>query len=137
MKQLLNIAAVILFFTSCNEKEAYDVGEDKPYEKSKTNLASTERKNPVHFLAASGTKRKNFLRQTVVLGKVYNNARMVTYKDVEVLVSFYSKTGTVMEEDHVTVYENVVPGGIVNFKEKLFIPKDADSMGMKVLSAKF
>ncbi len=137
MKQLVKIAAVILFFTSCNEKEAYDVGEDNAYEKSKLKLALTERKNPLHFLSASGTKRKNFLRQTVVLGKVYNNARVVVYKDVEVLISFYSKTGTVMEEDHVTVYEKVVPGGTASFKEKLFIPKDADSMGMKILSAKF
>lgn len=137
MKQLLKVLSVIIFFISCNEKEAYDVGEDRVYEKSKTNLGVTERKNPVHFLTASGTKRKNFLRQTVVLGKVYNNARMVTYHDVEVLVSFYSKTGTILEEDHVTVYEKVVPGGTVSFKEKLFTPKDADSMGMKVLSAKF
>lgn len=137
MMKPFKILFLILFFTSCTEKGAYDVGEDRVYEKSKTNLEASERKNPVSFLSASGTKRKNFLRQTVVLGKVYNNARMVTYIDVEVLVSFYSKTGTVMEEDHVVVYEKVVPGGTVSFKEKLFIPKDADSMAMKVLSAKF
>ncbi len=137
MTKLFKILFLILFLSGCNEKEAYDVGEDKAYEKSKTSLEVTERKNPTGFLSASGTKRKNFLRQTVVMGKVYNNARMVTYKDIEVLVSFYSKTGAVLEEDHVTVYEKVVPGGTVSFKEKLFTPKDADSMAMKVLSAKF
>jgi len=137
MKQHHLLLFVIVFFISCNEKEAYDVKDDLAYEKNKTNLEAMERKNPVYFLQASGTKRKNFLRQTVVLGKVYNNARIVTYKDVEVLVSFYSKTGVVLEEDRVTVYEKVLPGGTVRFKEKLFTPKDADSMAFKVLSAKF
>ena len=62
---------------------------------------------------------------------------MVTFKDIDVKLSFYSKTGALLEEDHEVVYESVNPGGSAGFKTKYFAPKGTDSVAMKVISAKY
>jgi hypothetical protein len=68
---------------------------------------------------------------------VFNNAKIVTYKDVDVKISFYSKTGAILEEDHETVFENIAPGKSAKFKAKMFTPKGTDSVSFKVEGAKF
>ncbi len=137
MKQFLFIALTILLFSSCDHKDNYDVKNDQNYEKSKVSLEDKEKSNPIAFITVSGDRKKNLIGQTVVKGKLFNNAKIVSYKDVSLKLSFYSKTGTVLEEDIETVYETVSPGGSKSFKSKYFTPKGTDSVGMKVLSAKY
>lgn len=137
MKHLLISFLAFISFVSCDDKNKYDINADNNYTQSKITIEKTERNNPVHFLSASAKRRKNFIRQTVVTGNIYNNAKVVTYKDAEILLSFYSKTGTLLEEDRQTVYEHIVPGGTVSFKSKYFTPQGTDSMSVKVVSAKF
>jgi hypothetical protein len=72
-----------------------------------------------------------------VRGEVKNNAKIVTYKDVDIKLSFYSKTGAILEEDHETIYETIAPGATVKFKSKYFTPKGSDSVGFRVVEAKF
>jgi hypothetical protein len=129
-------ASVILF--SCNVKGKDSAGkEDNDYEKSKESLEQREQKNPTKFITVDGDKKKNLIGQTVVKGEVFNNAKIVMYKDVDVKISFYSKTGTILEEDHETVFENIAPGKSAKFKAKMFTPKGADSVSFKVEGAKF
>jgi hypothetical protein len=134
MKISLSIFTTILLLTACGggQKDA-----DKNYESSKESIEQIEQKNPVKFITVEGEKKKNLIGQTVVNANVHNNAKMVTYKDVDVKISFYSKTGTVLEEDHETVYENIAPGTSVHFKSKFFTPKGTDSISFKVVEAKF
>ncbi len=84
-----------------------------------------------------GTDKKNLVGQTVVKGKISNTAKVVSYKDVDVKLFFYSKTGALLMEDQEMVYETIAPGKTVNFKSKYFSPKGTDSIAMKVMSAKF
>ena len=137
MKYLLISFIAFTAFVSCEDKNEYDINADNNYKQSKSNIEKTELKNPTHFLFATAKKRKNFIRQTVISGYIYNNAKVVTYKDAEILLSFYSKTGTLLEEDRQTIYEKIVPGGTVNFKTKYFTPTGTDSMSVKVVAAKF
>ncbi len=137
MRKIFFFIAIVIAIAACNDKRDYDVNTDKGYEKTKETLAEKEQKNPVSFLQVSGTDKKNLLGQTVVKGTVTNNAKIVTYKDVELLLTFYSKTGALLEEDHETVYEKIAPGVSKNFKSKFFTPKGTDSVAMKILSAKF
>jgi hypothetical protein len=58
------------------------------------------------------------------------------YKDIELELSFFSKTGVLLEKDPETVYEILEPGKAVSFKTKYFAPKDADSVFIRVLGAK-
>jgi lipopolysaccharide export LptBFGC system permease protein LptF len=127
--------SVVLF--SCTNGNKYDVQAADKYENTKVQLAETEQKNPAQFLKASGYDKKNFIRQTVIKGSVQNNAKIVAYKDIELKFQFYSKTGVLLGEDHKTIYETIQPGNTTTFKEKLFAPKDSDSLAIKVLSAKY
>ena len=51
-------------------------------------------------------------------------------------LSFFSKTGTLLEKDNETVYDEIAPGTSSNFKTKYFAPKGTDSVGIKIVSAK-
>ena len=75
--------------------------------------------------------------QTVVKGKLISSAKMVTYKDVDIKLSFYSKTGALLEVDQEVIYETIAPGSTVSFKTKYFTPKGTDSVAMKIVSAKY
>jgi len=137
MKNLLIIFVTFLCFTSCENKNDYEINSDRNYEKSKISLQETEQKSPSSFIVAKGDQTKNFVGQTVIKGTVTNNAKIVTFKDIDVQISFYSKTGTLLEEDHETIYEMVKPGTTKKFKTKYFTPKGTASVGFKVMSAKF
>jgi hypothetical protein len=134
MKIFLSIFPAILLISCGGQSEAKS---EKEYEKSKESIEQTEQKNPAKFIMVDGDKKKNLIGQTVVNADVHNNAKMVTYKDVDVKITFYSKTGTLLEEDHETVYENIAPGASVHFKSKFFTPKGTDSISFKVVEAKF
>ena len=58
------------------------------------------------------------LGQTVIKGTLVNNAKVCTYKDVNVELAFYSKTGTLLEKDTETIFENIAPGDSKDFKTK-------------------
>ena len=86
------------------------------YEKVKETLAEKEQKNPAKFLVISNRDRKNIIGQTVVLGTLTNRATVCWYKDVEIKLSFFSKTGVKLDEGLETVYENIGPGKTIKFK---------------------
>lgn len=121
---------------ACNNQHEYEIKSLDNYEKGKESLADMEQKNPLKFLTVKGDKKKNLFGQTVVRGSIYNNAKMVSYKDVDVKLSFYSKTGTLLEEDHNVVYETITPGNNKSFKSRFFAPKGTDSVGFKIVGAK-
>lgn len=135
------LAVSILIFAfllaACKGSNQYDIKNDNAYEKGKLSVEEIEKKYPERFLLVSGTNKRNLLGQTVVKGTIFNNAKMVQYKDVEVKLSFFSRTGTLLEEDRETIYELIHPGGSAGFKSKYFAPKGTDSVGLKVLTAKF
>ena len=99
-------------------------------------MGQTEKKNPKGFLVVDGSDKKNLLGQRVIKGVVTNKATVASFKDVDVELSFYSKTGALLEKDHEIVYETIVPGGNTSFKTKYFAPKGTDSVAMKVVGAK-
>ncbi len=137
MKIFFSILTATLLLTACGGGQKDAAKDEKNYEKSKESLEQTEQKNPAKFITVDGDKKKNLLGQTVVRADITNHAKIVTYKDVDVKITFYSKTGTVLEEDHETIYENIAPGTSVHFKSKFFTPKGTDSVGFRVVEAKY
>jgi len=131
-----NILAGIFTLTllSCSGDSEKKAADD--YEKGKISMEEVEQKNPKRFLTVSGSSKKNILGQTVIKGSVKSSAKIVSYKDVEIKLSFFSKTGALLEEDRETVYEAIAPGAEVDFKSKYFAPKGTDSVGFQVISAK-
>ena len=132
---LFPIFLSVLF--SCNSDGAKKTDAEKEsYQETKKSLLIKEQKNPVSFLTVHGNDKRNLLGQTVVKGVIKNNATVATYKDVDLKLSFYSKTKALLETDKETVFEVLVPGQSKNFKTKYFAPKGTDSVALEVLAAK-
>ena len=137
MKKIAAIIVAISFLvTSCSSKRSDPVAEKESYEKAKESLEQKEKKNPLLFLSVSSRDRHNLIGQTVIKGNITNNAKVSSYKDVQLEFSFYSKTGTLLEKGNETVYDEIQPGKSAEFKIKNFAPKGSDSIVIKVLSAK-
>ena len=131
---LILILSVILM--SCKSKGKTDAAEKDKYEKAKESLEKREKRNPIAFLKVSSKDKHNLIGQTVIKGAVVNDAKVCVYKDVELELSFFSKTGVLLEKDNETVYEVIEPGKSVDFKSKYFAPKGTDSVAIKIVGAK-
>jgi major membrane immunogen (membrane-anchored lipoprotein) len=133
---VLGISVSLILF-SCSESDSKKAANEKEsYEATKESLQDKEAKNPASFLSVSGHDRNNLLGQTVVKGTITNKATVASYKDVDVKLDFYSKTGTLLETDKETVYEIIPPGQSKDFKTKYFAPKGTDSVALTVTAAK-
>ena len=126
-----------IIFISCSEDDSSKAEKEKDsYEAAKESLQDKEIKNPQNFLIVAGHDRHNLVGQTVVKGTITNKATVATYKDVDVKLDFYSKTGTLLESDKETIFEIIAPGQSKNFKTKYFAPKGTDSVALAVTGAK-
>lgn len=137
MKKLIILCGITaLFFTACNSNgDSKHTTDD--YEKGKQAIEETEKKYPERFLTVGGNDKRNLLGQTVIKGSIINKGKIVSFKDIDVKLSFYSKTGALLEEDHEIIYETVAPGESKSFKTKYFAAKGTDSVAMKVITAKY
>lgn len=138
---------LILILPGCDKSggggshSTYESSYDRPpsqqtYEETKMSLEDKERMNPVQFLSSKGTYRKNIFGEFVLEGKVHNAASVVTFKDIILDVSFYSKTNSHIRTVREVVYEYVKPGRSRSFKVKLYGPKGAKSVGWEVVGAR-
>jgi hypothetical protein len=131
--------AIVLFLSvtilACKTNKKEVKFDTKSYEEVKESLADKEKNNPAKFLSVNNRDRKNIIGQTVVIGHLTNNATICWYKDVEIKLSFFSKTGAKLDEGIETVYENIGPGKTVKFKTRYFSPKGTDSVAVMVLKA--
>lgn len=137
MKYILIIFTFLLLFSACENKSDYEINSERNYEKGKVTLQQTEQKSPANFLVIEGEKKKNIIGQTVVRGEITNNAKIVSFKDVEIKLSFFSKTGALLEQDREIIYEKIAPGNSKKFKSKYYTPKGTDSVSFKIVTAKF
>lgn len=139
MKKIIPVILVVsIVLVACGgSDESGSVAEAKDkYEQTKESLEQTEKKNPMRFLSVSGDNKKNLLRQTVIKGVITNKATVAAYKDVDVELSFFSKTGALLLKDHEVVYKVIAPSSSENFKYKTYAPKGTDSVAMKISAAK-
>ncbi len=138
MKKLLLLfpfLLVVLFSCSTDGEKKADA-EKESYQETKKSLLMKEQKNPSSFIAVHGNDKRNLLGQTVVKCVLKNNATLAAYKNVDLKLSFYSKTNVLLETDKETVFEIMLPGQSKNFKTKYFAPKGTDSVALEVLGAK-
>ena len=140
MKHLLlrtSFYALLLFLlVSCGDGAGTEIAAKNSYEVVKGDLLKKEKENPRLFLSVSNNNRKNFFGQTVIKGTLKNQATIAHYKDVELKLSFFSKTRALLETDKETIFEELSPGESTNFKTKYFAPKGTDSVHIAVLGAK-
>jgi len=136
MKKYILVLAVAAIFAACkNESKTEKKFDNETYEKSKESLGDKELKNPARFLKVDNKDHKNLIGQTVVKGVITNTASVCTYKDIEIKLSFFSKTAVKLDEGIETVYEVIPPGGSAKFKTKYFAPKGTDSVFVQIVKA--
>ena len=135
-KALIVLFVAGLFIVGCKLNTSRVKTEQDSYEKTKETLEQKEKKNPASFLRVTSKDKHNLIGQTVIKGSISNTAKVCVYKDVQVELSFFSKTGVLLEKDTETIYEVIEPGKDADFKTKYFAPKGTDSVAIKVLGAK-
>jgi hypothetical protein len=135
MKPLFACSLLALTLLACKNNTGEKKFDNASYETVKESLAEKEKKNPARFLVVNNRDRKNLIGQTVVVGTLTNKASICWYRDVELKLSFYSKTGVKLDEGLETVYENIAPGKSVKFKTKYFAPKGTDSVAIIITKA--
>lgn len=135
MKPVLLAFALMIFLFSCKDHKKEKKFDAQSYERAKETLAEKEKNNPARFLVVNNRDRKNLIGQTVVIGTLTNHATVCWYRDVELKLSFFSKTGVKLDEGLETVYENIGPGKTVKFKTRYFAPKGTDSVAVLVTKA--
>jgi hypothetical protein len=138
MVKMKKIIAVVLLSTvlfACKNDKKEKKFDTKSYEEVKETLAEKEKNNPAKFLLIDNRDRKNLIGQTVVIGHLTNLATVCWYKDVEIKLSFFSKTGVKLDEGIENIYENIGPGKTIKFKTRYFAPKGTDSVAVVVLKA--
>ena len=137
MKKLISIVlSALVIFSSCNNKAKNIAAEKENYQKAKETLEEKEKKNPVAFLSVYSRDKHNLIGQTVIKGTINNNAKVCAYKDVQLELSYYSKTGTLLLKTNETVYDKIEPGKSAGFKTKEFAPRGSDSVAIRILGAK-
>ncbi len=137
MKKLFILCALLVILFSCHSNDSGNTGPEKEsYEVTKQALKEKELKNVKDFLFVTGNDKHNLLGQTVVKGSIANRASVAIYKDVDVQLQFFSKTGALLETDKEIVYETIHPGESKSFKTKYFAPKGSNSVALKILDAK-
>jgi len=136
-KYILLIFTLSVFMFACSSDSATkEKTEKESYQLTKAELLKKEQKNPKDFITVTGYNKKNILGQTVVKGTLSNKASIAIFKDVDIKLSFYSKTRALLETDNETEYIALGPGESKDFKTKYFTPKGTDSVALKVLGAK-
>lgn len=136
LQLLILISFSVCGLPSCGGKTDNAAAEKESYEQARARLEEKERKNPSQFLKVTAKDKRNLIGQTVIRGELSNGAKVCIYKDVELELSFFSKTGVLLQKDPETIYEIIAPGKTVSFKTKYFAPKGTDSVSIRVLNAK-
>jgi hypothetical protein len=133
---IIFLLVIAICSSSCETAEVKLNFEKQDYDQAKETLLEKETKNPLPFLLVNGSNKRNLVGQTVVRGKLVSLATLAVYKDVNVELKFFSKTGALLETDNETFYEIIHPGESRDFKTKYFAPKGTDSVALKVVAAK-
>ncbi len=99
-------------------------------------LKAKESQHPTEFLAGEISFHDNLIGQSVIRGHVTNSATAATFKDIELTITYISKTGAPISNEIFTVFEVLKPGQSASFKFKTRSPKGTKDAEMVVSGAK-
>ncbi len=134
MNRLLLVCLMSVFFFSCGSSS----NNQRPpaqYEEKKSSLEEIERGSPLKFLKVTASHHGNLINQTVVEGEIVNKATLVSYKDIELLISFKDKDGSQIEKQKHTIDELIKPNSSQDFKIKTGHISGATSVSVDITGA--
>ena len=133
MTRLITILFLPLILLACNL--ANNQRPPAKYEEKKASLEEMERDSPLKFLKITGSHHGNILNQTVVEGEITNKATLVSYRNIQVQISFHDKDGAVIDKEKEILDDVIKPGATNDFKIKTNHVKGANSVTLDIISA--
>jgi hypothetical protein len=110
---------------------------DDSYQEQVQSIEEIEAASPLQFLDASGTYTENLLgTKFKVKCEITNSATVVSYKDVVVKVTYYTKTNTVIGSEEHTLYEVFKPNSTKTIDLKVTNYSNVATIGWDVVYAK-
>lgn len=109
--------------------------DSQQYDSRKELLAKQESDNPLSFLDVQADSKKNFFGSTVVRGYVANKATVISYGDVRLQLLSYDDKGKLVEEHEDVLKGYISPNSSADFKLRYRLPKRADSIMVRIMSA--
>src|ERR1017187_6326199 len=107
-KRILVFLACTAILCSCSNNDSKKADAEKEsYEKTKETLMQKEQNSPKDFILATGFNRRNIIGQTVIKGILTSKASVAVFKDVDLNLSFYSKTKALLEIGRASCRERV------------------------------
>lgn len=91
--------------------------------------------NPAGYLKVKTSWRKNLIGETVLEGTLHNTAPLANLKDPVLLVTWLSKTNTVMGTNRYPLYEYLGAGKTTSYKLKVKAPSKIGDVKVLVESA--
>lgn len=127
---------ILLCSIACKNSADSPVMERKTYQEKVLSLKEEEQREPSKFLTADGTYKENFFGDKYKIDcTITNSAAAAAFKDAVLLITYYSKTKTVLGTEKVTVYENFPPKSRKTVKLKVNALQNVSSIGWDVISA--
>ena len=108
---------------------------EKTASKSNGDRSKKEAVNPAHYIKVKTSWRKNLIGETVLEGSLQNTASVDNFKDPVLLVTWLSKTNTVMGTNRYPLYEYLGAGRTIQFKLKAKAPSKIAEVKVLVESA--
>lgn len=132
---LITIILAVVFFNSNTYNNGGYGGSDS-YENRVMSIEETERSQPTQFLSAEGNYRENFWGNKFKLECIIKNrATVATYKDVKIMITYYTKTKTALRTNNYTLYELFPPSSTKKIDLTIDTYKNVHSIGIDILSA--
>ncbi len=132
---LLVATIFILGVISCQSDSTNNNEIDSDYIESKSTLENKEIENPLSFITIDADYKKNLLGMWVIEGTVTNSATLVTYKDIELEVNFYSKTDELLGTSTEVIEGEFPAGETKEFKTKITGFKETKKIDWKIINA--
>ncbi len=132
MNRLL-VVLIVFILGSCGSKE--EKFDTATYESAKENIQQKESKHPEQFLSVTSSDKKNWIGKRVIAGVVHSRATVCTYKDIELKITFLSKSGEVLKEGNEKVSDFISPNQSKNFKFRYTAPKETDDIRVTIVGA--
>jgi hypothetical protein len=127
-------------FLSSNESHLPEVKQvevvrEKTPQELRNELLAKERQTPTAYLHHSGGWRRNLLGQIVLEGTIENKASIANFKDVELQITWLTRTNTEIGTSAKTIYEYVKSGQSVPYKLRFNVPSGTRDVRVEIGAA--
>jgi hypothetical protein len=116
--------------------KTYSKKPEEAYKENIKNIAAIEKATPTKFLIMKANYSKNWLgTKFKIKGTISNRATIVSYKDIVIGITYYSKTKSEIGKTEQTLFEAIAAGASIDINIKIENLSKTDSIGWKIISA--